>query len=124
MLSSLFLLLNFGLQNKENKMKSIDIKSMLIGVLTCSCLFLIMGQTNNNEKNEQMVKMIRQQTEVLPESGLLENQVGRYQVIAANKYEYFYLLDTETGAVYSQIENPEKNTYKKRLADAKKKSFT
>jgi len=78
-------------------MKTIDIKSMLIGTLTCACLFLIMGQTKN--------------------SGILDNKVGRYQAIAGNKFEYFYLLDTGTGAIYTQIENPDKNTYKKRPAD-------
>ena len=69
-----------------------DIKTFLIGFLTCACLFLIMGQTK------------------------AENQNGRYQAISGNKYEHFYLLDTETGAVYNHIENPE-NTYKKRLAN-------
>ena len=78
-------------------MKTIDIKSMLIGTLTCSCLFLIMGQTKSSE--------------------ILDNKAGRYQAIAGNKFEYFYLLDTGTGAIYTQIENPDKNTYKKRLAD-------
>jgi hypothetical protein len=32
------------------------------------------------------------------------------------------LIDTGTGAVYTQIENPKKNTYKKRLADVWSKS--
>ena len=72
-------------------MKAIDFKSMLIGILFCACTFLIMGQTSNNAH-------------------------GRYQAISGNKYEYFYLLDTGTGEVYTHIENPE-NTYKKRLAD-------
>ena len=70
-----------------------DIKTFIIGFLTCACLFLIMGQTKTKDQN------------------------GRYQAISANKYESFYLLDTGTGAVYTQIENPNKNTYKKRLAD-------
>ena len=69
------------------------IKSYAIGFLTCACMFLIMGQTKS------------------------DNQDGRYQAIAGNKFEYFYLLDTGTGAIYTQIENPDKNTYKKRLAD-------
>ena len=68
-----------------------DIKTFLIGFLTCVCMFLIMGQTS-------------------------KNIYGRYQAISGNKYEHFYLLDTGTGAVYNHIENPE-NTYKKRLAD-------
>ena len=83
-------------------MKSIDIKSMLIGVLTCACLFLLMGQTKSPTFSA--------------------NQAGRYQGIAGNKFEYFYLLDTGTGAVYTQIENPNKNTYKKRLADVWRRS--
>ena len=70
-----------------------DIKSYVIGFLTCACLFLIMGQG----------KM-----------GLTLN--GRYQAISGNEYEHFYLLDTKNGAVYNHIENPE-NTYKRRLAD-------
>ena len=82
-------------------MKSIDIKSMLIGILSCTCIFLIMGQTKGQTKNP----------------GILDNQAGKYQAIAGNKFEYFYLLDTGTGAIYTQIENPDKNTYKKRLAD-------
>ena len=85
-----------------------DIKTFLIGFLTCVCMFLIMGQTDNKEKMEWNVD-----GQVIVES----NKNGKYQAIAGNKYEFFYLLDTETGAVYSQIENPEKLTYKKRLAD-------
>ena len=84
-----------------------DIKSYVIGFLTCACLFLIMGQTDNKEKMEWNVD-----GQVIVES----NENGRYQAISGNKYEHFYLLDTETGAVYNHIENPE-NTYKKRLAD-------
>ena len=83
-----------------------DIKSYVIGFLTCACLFLIMGQTIGNEEIVQM-----------KDAGLMaSNQIGKYQVISGNKYEYFYLLDTRTGAVYNHIDNPE-NTYKKRLAD-------
>ena len=83
-----------------------DIKSYVIGFLTCACLFLIMGQTVGNEQIVQM-----------KDAGLMaSNQIGKYQAISGNKYEYFYLLDTRTGAVYNHIDNPE-NTYKKRLAD-------
>ena len=85
-----------------------DIKTFLIGFLTCACMFLIMGQTDSEEKMEMNVD-----GKVIIES----NENGRYQAIAGNKYEYFYLLDTGTGEVYTQIENPDKNTYKKRLAD-------
>jgi len=84
-----------------------DFKTFVIGFLTCACMFLIMGQTEQTtisaEKGEVIVE--------------IEEEYGRYQAISGNKYDYFYLLDTGTGAVYTQIENPEKNTYKKRLAD-------
>ena len=85
-----------------------DIKTFLIGFLTCCCMFLIMGQTDGEEKMEMNVD-----GKVIIES----SKNGRYQAIAGNKFEYFYLLDTGTGAVYTQIENPDKNTYKKTLAD-------
>ena len=68
-----------------------DIKTFVIGFLTCACLFLIMGQTSGNQN-------------------------GRYQAIAGNKYEYLFLLDTANGKVYNHISNPE-NTYKKRNSD-------
>ena len=90
-----------------------DIKTFLIGFLTCTCMFLIMGQTDGEEKMEMNVD-----GKVIIES----NENGKYQAIAGNKFEYFYLLDTETGAVYTQIENPNKNTYKKRLADVWRRS--
>ena len=90
-----------------------DIKSYVIGFLTCACLFLIMGQTMGDEQIEHMKKMLNQ----MKSAGLMPDPVGRYQAISGNKYEYFYLLDTGTGTVYTQIENPNKNTYKKRLAD-------
>ena len=85
-----------------------DIKTFLIGFLTCACMFLIMVQTANKEKMEWNVD-----GQVIVES----NENGRYQAIAGNKFEYFYLLDTGTGVVYTQIENPDKNIYKKTLAD-------
>ena len=72
-------------------MKKIDFKSMLIGVLTCACFFLIMGQASNNQN-------------------------GRYQAIAGSKYEWLYLLDTTNGKACTHISNPE-NTYKKKNPD-------
>ena len=90
-----------------------DIKTFLIGFLTCTCIFLIMGQTDGEESMEWNVD-----GKVIIES----NENGRYQAIAGNKFEYFYLLDTGTGTIYTQIENPDKNTYKNRLEDVWSKS--
>ena len=93
-----------------------DIKTFLIGFLTCACLFLIMGQTSNKEKMDWNVEDIEMEMNVSDGIIKIGNEYGRYQAISGDKFEYFYLLDTETGAVYNHTENPD-NTYKKRLAD-------
>ena len=49
-----------------------DIKSYVIGFLTCACLFLIMGQTKN------------------------DSQIGRYQAYYSNGLGSI-LIDTKTG---------------------------
>ena len=95
-----------------------DIKSYVIGFLSCACLFLIMGQIKNTATGNMWVDP-EETTEWNVDGKVIveASKHGRYQAISANKYESFYLLDTGTGAVYTQIENPNKNTYKKRLAD-------
>ena len=89
-----------------------DIKTFSIGFLTCACLFLIMGQTGIEKDEMKKMEWNLTDGKVIIES----NKNGKYQAISGSKYEYFYLLDTETGTIYNHIENPE-NTYKKRLAD-------
>ena len=89
-----------------------DIKSYIIGFLTCACMFLIMGQT----MSEGDIKQWKNIAKEMKDAGLMPEPVGRYQAVSGNKYEYFYLLDTRTGEIYNHIENPE-NTYKKILAD-------
>ena len=64
---------------KGDKMKLIDFKSMLIGILTCACIFLIMGQTS-------------------------DNQIGRYQLSTSlsegnGVWIHETILDTQTGEV-------------------------
>ena len=51
-----------------------DIKSYVIGFLTCACLFLIMGQTKS------------------------DSQIGRYQGFADS--EFNWMLDTVTGELF------------------------
>ena len=53
-----------------------DIKTFLIGFLTCACLFLIMGQTK------------------------ADNQNGRYQGFADSKDNW--LVNTATGELFKQ----------------------
>jgi len=94
-----------------------DINSYVIGFLTCACLFLIMGQTQNTAKGNVWVDGEEMTEWNVDGKVIVEASThGRYQAISGNKYEYYYLLDTETGAVYNNIENPD-NTYKKRLAN-------
>ena len=54
-----------------------DIKTFLIGFLTCACLFLIMGQGN---------------------MGLIGN--GRYQGFKGADSNWEYLIDTSNGAMW------------------------
>ena len=64
-----------------------DIKSYVIGFLTCACLFLIMGQTKS------------------------DNQNGRYQAWDSTSI-MSRMIDTQTGEVYG-IEIMKKNERKK-----------
>ena len=59
-----------------------DIKSYVIGFLTCACLFLIMGQTKS------------------------DSQIGRYQAfVSGSRNTTEHLLDTKTGQVYNSKYN-------------------
>ena len=51
-----------------------DIKTFVIGFLTCACMFLIMGQTKS------------------------ENQIGKYQGWATD--DGMFIVDTATGELY------------------------
>ena len=56
-------------------MKSIDVKSMIIGFLTCACMILIMGQSQNSS-----------------------NEQGKYQGFATQTSRY--MINTQTGELY------------------------
>ena len=58
-----------------------DIKTFVIGFLTCVCMFLIMGQTEGNDQMENVMKMVNQ----MKGSGLMPTPVGRYQGLALGK---------------------------------------
>ena len=66
-----------------------DIKTFVIGFLTCACLFLIMGQTDNVERMEWNVD-----GQVIVEP----NENGRYQGFGSEGFSY--LLDTTTGELF------------------------
>ena len=71
-----------------------DIKTFLIGFLTCTCMFLIMGQTMNQEQIEQMKNMTNQ----MKNAGLMPEPTGKYQGFA-DKGE-LYLVNTITGQLF------------------------
>ena len=74
-----------------------DIKTFLIGFLTCTCMFLIMGQTEGNDQMEHVMKMVNQ----MKGSGLMPTPVSRYQgLVLGKKKEDVMLIDTQTGDLY------------------------
>ena len=62
-----------------------DIKTFLIGFLTCACLFLIMGQTESKVMND--IRTI-----------LTEN--GRYLPIKIGQNEQVLMMDSKKGELY------------------------
>ena len=94
-----------------------DIKTFLIGFLTCCCMFLIMGQTkqeadaNMDANMEQVMKMANK----MKVSGLMPEPVGRYQIsISSHKNTGVYetTIDTRTGEIFKR-EKVKYNQYDK-----------
>ena len=58
-------------------MKSIDFKSMLIGILVCACIFLIMGQTSDNKIGRfQLATSLSEGNGVWIHETILDTQTG------------------------------------------------
>ena len=99
---------------KENKMK--DIKSYVIGFLTCACLFLIMGQTkqeadaNMDANMEQVMKMANK----MKDAGFMPEPVGKYQIAPNSQTRDIYLLDTVSGETY--ISKSSKGEWEKHIS--------
>ena len=64
-----------------------DIKTFLIGFLTCACLFLIMGQNKSDNYN------------------------GRYQIstIFTGSYPQHTIIDTQNGEIIAKIRDHNKH---------------
>ena len=88
-----------------------DIKSYVIGFLTCACLFLIMGQTDSKPTSQQ--ELVQAFLDVIPDvkPGEIENMANivRYQYMSDHT-EYrpyggrnweIWILDTSTGNIIS-----------------------
>ena len=80
-----------------------DIKSYVIGFLTCACMFLIMGQTKQeaDANMEQVMKMANK----MKVSGFMPEPVGKYQIsISSHKNTGVYetTIDTRTGEIFKR----------------------
>ena len=85
-----------------------DIKTFLIGFLTCICMFLIMGQTKANNEDKEIVMNVSDGTI------RIGNEYGRYQGFANDKFKY--MIDTTTGELFYKegiwwIQRIEPNTF-------------
>ena len=93
-----------------------DIKSYVIGFLTCACLFLIMGQTkqeadaNMDANMEQVMKMANK----MKDAGFMPEPVGKYQIAPNSQTRDIYLLDTVSGEIY--ISKSAKGEWEKHIA--------
>ena len=87
-----------------------EIKTFIIGLLTCACMFLIMGQTLGNEQIEQMKNMANQ----MKNAGLMPERVGKYQIASNSQTRDIYLLDTVSGETY--ISKSSKGEWEKHIA--------
>ena len=80
-------------------MTTMDIKSTLIGFLSCACLVLIMGQGGPTPPDpNQMMDMIKQGAEAWQHSGLMEMQTSKYQGFSSGNIAY--MMDTRSAKLY------------------------
>ena len=93
-----------------------DIKTFIIGFLTCTCLFLIMGQTkqeadaNMDANMEQVMKMANK----MKDAGFMPEPVGKYHIAPNSQTRDIYLLDTVSGETY--ISKSAKGEWEKHIA--------
>ena len=76
-----------------------DIKTFIIGFLTCACLFLIMGQTKNTTIGKVLVDGEETTEWIVNGKVIVEaNENGRYQAYSAEGLSY--MIETNTGFKY------------------------
>ena len=73
-----------------------EIKTFLIGFLSCACLLLIMGQTMSNDQVAQIKQMANQ----MKNAGLMPEPFGKYQGFKGADSKWEYLIDTRNGAMW------------------------
>ena len=89
-----------------------DFKTFIIGFLTCTCMFLIMGQmpAMDDGQIEQMKNMANQ----MKNAGLMPEKVGKYQISSNYQTRDIYLLDTVSGEIF--ISKSAKGGWEKHIA--------
>ena len=80
-----------------------DIKTFVIGFLTCACMFLIMGQTDGKKSKHYDTYLEVEKGNVTIEA----NENGRYQAFSYAKF-IVNMIDTKTGEVFLLRERSEK----------------
>ena len=90
-----------------------DIKTFLIGFLTCACLFLVMGQTMSQGQIDQMKNMASQ----MKNAGFMPEPIGKYQGFS-DKGE-LYLVNTITGQLFYEKKERGEKVWKTIIASNK-----
>ena len=93
-----------------------DIKSYVIGFLTCACMFLIMGQTKQeaDDKIDANMEQVMKMANKMKDAGFMPAPVGKYQIARNSQTRDIYLLDTVTGETY--ISKSSKGEWEKHIA--------
>tara|TARA_R100000808_G_C2092237_1_gene112201 strand:- start:356 stop:682 length:327 start_codon:yes stop_codon:yes gene_type:complete len=81
-----------------------DIKSFLIGFLSCACMFLLMGATDSEQQVED-TKVVDALNDI--NSTLVANSKdgqGKYQAFGDASYQF--IVDTHTGETWVDMFNP------------------
>ena len=104
-----------------------DIKTFVIGFLTCACMFLIMGHTDEKSENEKSeMELLREgllNDDIETDKNMLKDiktfltENGRYQIstttLAGDPVIYETTIDTKTGEIFKRDRIKYKNYNKK-----------
>ena len=93
-----------------------DIKTFIIGFLTCACMFLIMGQTKQeaDANMDANMKQVMKMANKMKGAGLMPERVGKYQIARNSQTRDIYLLDTVSGETY--ISKSSKDEWEKHIS--------
>ena len=94
-----------------------DVKTFIIGFLTCACMFLIMGQTKQeaDANMDANMKQVMKMANKMKDAGFMPEPVGKYQISISshnNTGVYETTIDTRTGEIFKR-EKVKYNQYDK-----------